>query len=273
MQNSLFRKDTLAGLSSPDELDRLMHVTDSRGWLALVALSILVVTAIVWGFAGSIPVEVRGGNGELIHRDARHEVVSTVGGLVTAMNVRNGDTIRAGQPVARVRTDAGAETEIVSLFGGEVNEVFVQVGMIVDRGDQVANVHQDDKPMEAVVYLPVSDAKRISPGMRVHISPTTVQAEEFGFIQGKVTSIGEFPVTQRQMSLVLENEELVQLLSSEGAQVQVEVDLEPNAKTASGFRWSSPQGPPFRIDHGTLCAATFVLGEERPAAMVLPEVR
>ena len=44
MQKSLFREEAMDKMSSPDELDRLMRVTDPKGWLALIALLALVAT-------------------------------------------------------------------------------------------------------------------------------------------------------------------------------------------------------------------------------------
>jgi hypothetical protein len=38
MQKSLFREEAMDKVLSPDELDRLMRVTDPKGWLALIAL-------------------------------------------------------------------------------------------------------------------------------------------------------------------------------------------------------------------------------------------
>ena len=50
--------------------------------------------------------------------------------------------------------------------------------------------------------------------MPVHVLPSTVKAEEFGFIQGEVTSVSKFPVTEVEMFLLLENQSLVDVLST-----------------------------------------------------------
>ena len=60
MQKPIFRQAALERLSSPEQLDQLMQVTTPKGWLALIALAGLLVTAVVLGFVGSIPVTVTG---------------------------------------------------------------------------------------------------------------------------------------------------------------------------------------------------------------------
>ena len=44
----MFRQSTVDRLSSPEELDALMHVTSPRTWLALAALLCLLVAGIIW---------------------------------------------------------------------------------------------------------------------------------------------------------------------------------------------------------------------------------
>jgi multidrug efflux pump subunit AcrA (membrane-fusion protein) len=270
MQKSLFREEAMDKMQSPDELDRLMRVTDPKGWLALIALLALVAAAVVWGVFGSIPIQVGSDEGILLHSGARHEVASQVSGLVTEVSVKVGDDVKEGQAIATVRTDAGAKTDVVSLFGGRADEVLIQKGMVLDRGQNVAVVEEGNKPLEAVVFVPAEEGKQLQKGMQAHVSPATAKAEEFGYVEGKVSSVSQFPVTKSEMSAVLANQSLVDALRTGESQLQVDVKLLSDPSTPSGFQWSSSQGPPFSINHGTLCTATFVLGRQHPVNLVLP---
>ncbi|MBZ0277202.1 MAG: hypothetical protein K8I60_13725 [Anaerolineae bacterium] len=60
MQEKLFRKAALENISSPEELDQLMQITNPRGWLALVALLLLLGITTVIGIFAIIPVQVDG---------------------------------------------------------------------------------------------------------------------------------------------------------------------------------------------------------------------
>ncbi len=98
---SVFRKVSLDRLASPDQLDQLMQVTTPKGWVALLALSFLLLTAIVWGCVGRIPETVHG-QGMLVKSGGVLQVVPSAGGRVTDIAVSVGDLVSAGQIVARV---------------------------------------------------------------------------------------------------------------------------------------------------------------------------
>jgi HlyD family secretion protein len=101
----IFRKVALERLSSPEQLDQLVQVTDPRGWLALTGLSALLLAALGWGIWGSIPSEARG-EGILLRQGGVSDLVSAANGQVAEILVSVGDVIEKGQPVARIRQDA-----------------------------------------------------------------------------------------------------------------------------------------------------------------------
>jgi len=101
MGKQIFRKAALDRLSSPEELDTLTQVTRPTGWLALLAVALILAAALVWGFLGAIPTLVTG-SGMLIRRGGVLDVVSISGGQVTEVVADVGETVRRGQVVARV---------------------------------------------------------------------------------------------------------------------------------------------------------------------------
>ncbi len=101
----IFRKVALERLSSPEQLDQLVQVTDPRGWLALTGLGALLLAALGWGIWGSIPSEAQG-EGILLRQGGVSDLVSAANGQVTEVLVSVGDVIEKGQPVARIRQDA-----------------------------------------------------------------------------------------------------------------------------------------------------------------------
>jgi HlyD family secretion protein len=109
--------------------------------------------------------------------------------------------------------------------------------------------------------------------MRVRVSPSTVKREEFGSMLGKVVWAAEFPSTQKGMNRVLGNEALVEKLMKEGPPIQVNVALDRDASTPTGYRWSSSTGPSLSISSGTLATGAVVVREERPIRLILPKVR
>jgi len=101
----IFRKVALERLSSPEQLDQLVQVTDPRGWLALTGLGALLLAALVWGIWGTIPTQAHG-EGILLRQGGVSDLVSPANGQVAEVLVSVGDVIAKGQPVARIRQDS-----------------------------------------------------------------------------------------------------------------------------------------------------------------------
>jgi HlyD family secretion protein len=268
-QEGIFRKEALEKLSSPEQLDHLMHVTRARGWLALAAVIGLSIAGALWGLFGRIPIDAAG-QGILIKPGGIRQVVALEPGQVMAVTVRPGSRVHRGEAVATIRTGGGAHTDLASLVDGIVLEVLVEPGMLVDRGTPVLHLDPLGSQLQAVIYVPVTAGKRIHRGMPVHLAPASVEAEEYGFMQGTVSFVSEYPASHRGMMALLENEFLVQMLSR-GPVLAVEVAPMPDANAPSGFQWSSGRGPAVPITSGTPCTARFILGEQRPFQFLLPQ--
>jgi HlyD family secretion protein len=100
----IFRKVALERLSSPEQLDQLLQVTDPKGWLALGALGTILLSALAWGIWGAIPTESTG-EGILLRRGGVSDLVAPSAGQIEEVLVSAGDVIEKGQPVARLRQD------------------------------------------------------------------------------------------------------------------------------------------------------------------------
>src|SRR5262249_9561748 len=94
-------KPGLQQLSSPEELDQLLNITTPKGWLALLAIGVLLVVALVWSFVGTIPTKVSG-CGILILTEDLMDVVSDSSGRLVSVEVQVGQAVEAGQVVARI---------------------------------------------------------------------------------------------------------------------------------------------------------------------------
>src|SRR4029077_12893401 len=125
----------------------------------------------------------------------------------------------------------------------------------------------------AVLFVPASSGKRVQPGMVVQVAPSTVKREEYGAILGRVTWVADFPSTSRGMTRLLGNEALVNKLMTEGPPIQVDVALERDPSTPTGFRWSSSRGPAVKISSGTLADGSVVVSKDRPMRLVIPTIR
>jgi HlyD family secretion protein len=407
----IFRKVALERLSSPEQLDQLVQVTNPRGWLALGALGVMLLAAVGWGIWGSIPTEATG-SGILIRQGGVSDLVTAANGQVEEILVKVGDTITKGQTVARIRQDVivrqirdnqsklailrseyqetlraseeqqrlqgrdlaqqranlertiqalekdmilltermeaerkllddglitkqaflttqqtlntkrddlatqrlqlngldlkGLEdaqqlrdqlkarqaairdleldtrelnakltenVSVVSSYSGRVLEILADRGDVVNPGAPILSIEVVSEDLMAVLFVPASSGKRVQPGMVVQVAPSTVKREEYGAILGRVTWVADFPSTSRGMTRLLGNEALVNKLMTEGPPIQVDVALERDPSTPTGFRWSSSRGPAVKISSGTLADGSVVVSKDRPMRLVIPTIR
>jgi HlyD family secretion protein len=167
----------------------------------------------------------------------------------------------------------GEAARVVSPHAGRVLELLVDRGDVVSPGTAILNLEVLSEDLLAVLFVPATAGKRVKPGMTVRVSPSTVKREEFGSILGRVTWAAEYPSTSRGMVRLFGNEALAQKLMEEGPPIQVNVALEKDPSTPSGFRWSSSKGPNLKISSGTLATGDVVVRQEAPINLVIPKVR
>jgi len=275
MERSIFRKVALERLSSPEQLDQMMQVTDRRGWLALAALAGLLAMAVTWGFVGTIPTKVMG-EGILIRTGGVKGVISTYSGEVTEFHVRVGDLIERGDVVASLfQSGQGTLNQlryVTSPHDGRVMEIMLGEGEFAREGARLLNLEPVDARLEAIVYVPLADGKKVRSEMEAEISPATVKPEEYGFMRGMVRDVSDFPVTLEGMTRVLGASDLARQFSLGGQPYEIHVDLVPDPESRSGYRWSS-RGPDATIESGTACSAKIVVERQRPISLVIPMLK
>lgn len=104
LQNSLFRQEALDAQSRIDLLPSMMRVTTGLTRLTLTALAVVMCGSVVWSAYVEVPMKIAG-NGIFI--DPQGELLKPVRapmeGVVEAIFVNEGDRVREGQEVARLR--------------------------------------------------------------------------------------------------------------------------------------------------------------------------
>ncbi|HCB63772.1 MAG TPA: NHLP bacteriocin system secretion protein [Fusobacteria bacterium] len=407
---TIFRKSSLAKLSSPEHLDKLIKVTDSKGWLSLMAALFLVSLTVVWSFVGELPTKVRA-MGILVKSDGIRSIQHLTGGVVSDVAVSEGDTVEKGDVIARLsattlinkisnsrfelgilknnldrymeyrsesreikrdyfdrsresfeenlrdldrdilsqqkkieaqkmilskggiseeelqssqqaldRLEASKESvlnelsqltieelsfnkqiedttlsmisqikekeeeieflqdqlddqsKIVSPFSGRIVSSNVKKDSIIPAGQTLFEVEIDGKDvrnLEAVLFVPAIEAKKVEMGMDVQISPSTVNSSEYGVLIGRVTKVNEYPSSAEHISQTL-GSELARTYSSIRDPIEIRADLIPDSSNNSGYKWSSRVGPPVAIKTGTPSTADVVVKVQKPITLVFP---
>jgi multidrug efflux pump subunit AcrA (membrane-fusion protein) len=272
VQSPIFRQKALERLSSPEQLDQLMQVTDPRGWLAAAGIGLLIAAAAGWACLGTLPLR-EGGAGLLMRTGGMHQVVALHSGVVTALEVQAGQAVRKGEALGRVMTEAGEERPIVSPDAGEVAEVVARVGSIVSPGALLARLDRAAEPVVATVYVPVASGEAVKPGMAVELSPAGTRREVYGYVPGSVISVAPRPMTREALVTKLGDARLAESLAGHGPVLEVVVEPAREPANPTGLRWSVSSGPPLPLAAGTPCAATIRTGARRPISLLFPAAR
>lgn len=189
--NSIFRRESLERLSSPEQLDQLMQVVNSRSWLALGALGALVSLAVGWSIWGRIPI-MAAGKGILVHP-----------------------------------TNSSQQLVNLAYFAGEAGY-------------------------------------RMQPGMQVMIVPDRFESESVGGIWGHVKSVSAASATTLEAARQNNDTDL------KPSAIEVIIELETDASTVSGYRWSSPVGQSLPLSPGMTTTVHITLAQKAPITFAFP---
>ena len=161
---------------------------------------------------------------------------------------------------------------VVSPYSGKVTEIKAGNGMLVGQGAPVITVERAEDSnanLEAVIYVPVGEGRKVLPRMEAQIVPSTVKREEHGFVRATIGKVSDYPATPGSMMLLLQNEGLVKDLSGESPPTEIRATL-IRAESFSGYQWSSAKGPGIKLASGTICSAEITIASQRPLSLVIP---
>ena len=96
-----FREEALRAHTSPDQLDQPLPLLRPSLWALLVGLVLFLGVILVWSVLGRVPVRIQG-RGVLLLPEALVPVQSPSSGPLLQILVKEGQCVRAGQPLARI---------------------------------------------------------------------------------------------------------------------------------------------------------------------------
>ncbi|MFE6253975.1 HlyD family efflux transporter periplasmic adaptor subunit [Agromyces sp. NPDC057865] len=271
MSSPTYRKNAVAHLSSPEQLDTAVRVTRPRSWIALAAVGLLLVAFVVWCLVGSVQTTFPGA-GVLLTQYGTFDSVSPQAGQVTAVFVAPGDDVAAGDPLAAVETADAGETTVTAANDGRVVEMLAFPSDRIEAGAPIVTIQPDDDDLHCFIYVPVSGRQPIREGMPVQISVTTIPSEQYGLLLGTVERVGSYPATREGVNALLNNRDITEIVVGGAPVIQVEVTLTP-ASTPSGYAWTSGEGPPEPLIPGTLINASVITAVEPPISLLFPSDR
>jgi HlyD family secretion protein len=167
--------------------------------------------------------------------ERNRQVRATIAGTLAEFAVDLDDSVASGQIIARLSLDGGAR-------GG----------------------------LTAVAYLPAADGKKAKPGMVAHLVPSTVRFELDGYLLGHVCRVADLPASREALMRRLRNAVLVDEILEAGTPFEVEVELQTDPSTPSGYAWTSGVGPNIRLESGTLARVEVVVERVHLIRLLFP---
>ncbi|MFJ7178514.1 HlyD family efflux transporter periplasmic adaptor subunit [Streptomyces massasporeus] len=266
-----FRQQALAKLQSPEELDLPVRFARPQGWLVLSVTVVAMAAASVWAVTGSVTSTVSA-PAIITHGQGSYLLQSPVAGQVTAVLAKQGQQVPAGSPVLKVRTAKG-EAVVRALEAGRVSALAATVGQIIQTGANVAAVEKVARttdPLYATVYVPAENAASIPDDAAVDLTVQSVPTQEYGVLRGHVKSVDRSAQSPQQIAAFLGDSQLGEQFTKKGRPVAVTVRLDTSSATKSGYRWSSADGPPFKLTSMTPASGSIRLADQHPVDWLLP---
>ncbi|MEH1945874.1 MAG: NHLP bacteriocin system secretion protein [Nostoc sp.] len=192
-----------------------------------------------------------------------------------AVTTRQKEIQEVRRNITQLALQLSSNSLIKSTYSGRVLEISATPGQVVLQGTPIGAIAAQKRSvqLESVAFFPVGDGKQIQPGMKLQVTPSTVQRERFGGIIGAVTDVSAFPVTKEGALSVVGSSEFVEGLMSQGPQILITARLQPDTSTVSRYKWSSSKGPEMKVTSGTTTSVQVTVEERAPITFVLPILR
>lgn len=165
--------------------------------------------------------------------------------------------------------------KIYNYSNGKVLDLLVNIGDMIGPGTPVVwmeHVKLDTPTIKTVLgFFPIEKGKKIKVGDRVDIELKTVNTSEYGYLVGRVSHVSSYAESQKNIARLIQNDGLAVYLTDQmPVAIQVNVALEEDSSTPSGYKWTSGQGPDIQIQTGTICQLRTTIERIRPIYYVFP---
>ena len=156
---------------------------------------------------------------------------------------------------------------------GTLAEIVIDVDDPVIPGQIIARLTLDqgaDRGLIVIAYLPAAEGKKVKPGMIARVAPSTVKFEFDGYALGRVTRVANLPASREALLRRLRNTVLVEDILKVGTPFEIEVRLQTDPATFSGYAWTSGDGPDILLEPGTLARTQVVVDRIHLISLLFP---
>ena len=271
----LYRKSALEKISNPEQLDKVLIVTNPLSWLALIAVTVIVGVTIFWAFCSTIP-ETLTLNGYAVSGKGNIGVMFSEKAGTIRMNVNPGSRLYPDESVATVRLRTGEEETLMPTVNGVVTQMLVDNGKDVTIGQPlfyftptVGNEEPWDQLMVCFVQTKGGSdmSGQLVRGNKVHLTPAGENNQSAGYIKGTVLHVEQYVTTQEHALAALGDDRWGDITSASPVVKKVVIMPEIRQDSTDGgnpYVWSNPKGEKLCIEEGDSFVVRIEVKNIRP---------
>ena len=178
--------------------------------------------------------------------------------------------------IINLETQIATESKVIATHDGTVSTVSANPGQYLPVGTPVGNLRiatPEDAEVTAYAFFTPEDANRIREEMPAVMTPHLLTnrrfggtREQYGGIPSEITWVSPKTVTAQEVASIVGDSDLADALiqnpvpyaipdngrAQDLPVVQVRLELEPNPKTPSGYRWTQGRGPSAELPEGAM---------------------
>jgi HlyD family secretion protein len=176
-----------------------------------------------------------------------------------------------GQLAARM----SAERNVIAPRPGKLVQLTRSPGDVVHKGNTVAIISDaGDGRLRCYAFFPLTEGKRVQKDMHAHVEPSIADRERFGVISSVVRDVEPVVGTRDSFLRIMNSPEVAQDIEQRyGGTVSAVIDLEVDATSPTGLRWTGGVGYPKQLTPGTLCDVDVVTEDVAPISLLVPWLR
>lgn len=274
-QTTIFRENALKELNNVQSLKGNLTIINTHAIAYFVTALLALSMIVLWFIFGEIEVKVAARGillpaknilaAEAVYRDHRREqenlVHLTRDLLIKKQELYQKRYITIGELEQAKQAYLNAEesaANIPKLNHHLNNPLFTHAG-------------QENESLDALLFVNNVQGKQISPGMPLYLLPTFLSPYEYGYINGKVAEVSQYPISKELAYTYLGNMNLIDEYFSTGTPFVIKVKLARNQNTVNGLSWTTRKGAPFQIGAGSTVTASIVTQKYHPYELLLSQ--
>jgi multidrug resistance efflux pump len=276
-----FRTEAFKRLESSAQFDESVSLVTPKMWIALLGMVLFVGFWVGWAFIDQIPEKVDA-HGIFYYSGHISEITSKKAGVLLDVFVREGQAVVSGQLLASVEVQEQCNLNVQSVSQLEIRAPYA--GMIMNiSAYPISRVQEGEalfllfplgiakRDLVGVAFVAAADGKKIREGMKTEFEVSSVGAEQYGKMLGKVSKVSQLPVGKEEIIALVKNSQLATAIQKEFPIAPFYVNLLPDLKknSVTGYQWTLKE-PTRQIDPGTVFKAKITVKRQRPIDYVIP---